>query len=104
MLYYGFDYLTGVYTNLLVEGALVAVEFMPFVCCVAYLVFVLHISVAERARSQLEQVQDTLNIQIAQAVREIETLRESQQKVKVYRHDLIFLPVLEIFFADHQYV
>ena len=88
VLYYGFDYLTSVYTNLLVEGALVAVEFMPFVCCVAYLVFVLHISAAERARSQLEQVQDTLNIQIAQAVREIEALRESQQKVKVYRHDL----------------
>lgn len=31
----------------------VAVEFMPFVCCVAYLVFVLHISETERARSQL---------------------------------------------------
>ena len=88
VLYYGFDYLTSVYTNILLEGALVAVEFMSFVCCVAYLVFVLHISAAERARSQLEQAQDTLNIQIAQAVREIETLRESQQKVKVYRHDL----------------
>lgn len=88
VLYYGFDYLTGVYTNLLSEGALVAVEFMPFVCCVAYLMFVLHISAAERARSQLEQSQDVLNIQITQAVREIQTLRESQQKAKVYRHDL----------------
>lgn len=88
VLYYGFDYLTGVYTNLLLEGALVAVEFMPFVCCVAYLIFVLRISAAERERSQLEQMQDTLNIQIAQAVREIEALRESQQNARVYRHDL----------------
>lgn len=88
VLYYGFDYLTSVYTNLLLEGVLVAVEFMPFVCCVAYLMFVLRISAAERARSQLEQMQDTLNIQVAQAVREIEILRESQQKTKVYRHDL----------------
>lgn len=88
VLYYGFDYLTGVYTNLLSEGALVAVEFMPFVCCVAYLIFVLHISAAERAQSRLEQAQDVLNIQIAQAVREIQALRESQQKAKVYRHDL----------------
>lgn len=88
MLYYGFDYLTGVYTNLLLEGALVAVEFMPFVCCVAYLMFVLHLSEAERERSRLEQAQDVLNVQIAQAVREIETLRESQRNAKVYRHDL----------------
>lgn len=88
MLYYGFDYLTGVYTNLLLEGALVAVEFMPFVCCVAYLMFVLHLSAAERERSRLEQAQDVLNVQIAQAVREIEALRESQQNAKVYRHDL----------------
>lgn len=88
VVYYGFDYLTGVYTNLLLEGNLVVVEFMPSVCCVAYLIFLLHLSAAERARSQLEQVQNTLNIQIAQAVREIETLRESQQKAKVYRHDL----------------
>lgn len=88
VLYYGFDYLTGVYTNLLLEGALAAVEFMPFVCCVAYLIFVLNISAAERARSQLEQAQDVLNVQIAQAVREIERLRESQESAKMYRHDL----------------
>lgn len=88
LLYYGFDYLTVVYTNLLLEGELAAVEFMPFVCCVAYLIFVLRISEAERTRSQLEQAQDALNIQIAQAVREIETLRESQQNTKVHRHDL----------------
>lgn len=88
LLYYGFDYLTVVYTNLLLEGELAAVEFMPFVCCVAYLIFVLRISEAERTRSQLEQAQDALNIQIAQAVREIETLRESQQNAKVHRHDL----------------
>ena len=88
VIYYGFDYLTVGYTNLLLDGSLAAVEFMPFVCCVAYLIFVLHISAAERAKSQLEQAQDVLNIQVTQAVREIETLREAQQSVKVYRHDL----------------
>ncbi|MDE6737524.1 MAG: histidine kinase, partial [Lachnospiraceae bacterium] len=43
-LYYGFDYLTSVYTNLLLDGVLVAVEFMPFVCSVAYLVFIVYYS------------------------------------------------------------
>ncbi|MDE7131456.1 MAG: GHKL domain-containing protein [Lachnospiraceae bacterium] len=87
-LYYGFDYLTSVYTNLLLDGVLVAVEFMPFVCSVAYLVFIVYYSEAGRIRSQLEQMQAVLNLQVTQAVREIEALRESRQKTRIYRHDL----------------
>lgn len=87
-LYYGFDYLTRIYTDMLLEGVLVAVEFMPFVCSAAYLVFVFHAATAERVRSQLEQAQNSLNMQITQAVREIEALRESQRKTSIYRHDL----------------
>ncbi len=87
-LYYGFDYLTRVYTNMLMEGVLAAVEFMPFVCSVAYLIFVARISSAERIRSRLEQTRDTLSVQVTQAVREIEALRESQRKTGIYRHDL----------------
>lgn len=87
-LYYGFDYLTRIYTNLLLEGVLVAVEFMPFVCSMAYLFFVVYISKEQRTRSQLEQTHTILNLQIEQAVREIAVLRESQEKTSVYRHDM----------------
>lgn len=87
-LYYGFDYLTRIYTDMLLNGVLVAVEFMPFVCSVAYLVFILHTAEEERVRNQLEQTQNNLNMQITQAVREIEALRESWQKTSIYRHDL----------------
>lgn len=87
-LYYGFDYLTRIYTNLLLQGTLAAVEFMPFMCSVAYIIFVVYASKEGRIRSHLEQTQEILNLQVAQAVREIATLQESQQKIKVYRHDL----------------
>lgn len=87
-LYYGFDYLTRIYTDMLLKGVMIAVEFMPFVCSVAYLVFVFHTAAAERVRSQMEQTQNGLNMQITQAVREIEALRESQRKTSIYRHDL----------------
>lgn len=87
-LYYGFDYLTRIYTNLLLEGVLVVIEFMPFVCSVAYLVFVVHTSKARRIRSQLEQTQAILNLQVEQAVREIAALRETQEKTITYRHDM----------------
>lgn len=88
LLYYGYDYLTMFYTGLLSRENLAVVEFMPFVCSVAYLFFLLHISEKERVRIQLEQTQEILNLQITQAVREIAVLREAHQKSGTYRHDL----------------
>lgn len=87
-IYYLFDYLTRVYTGLLSSGSSVVVEFMPTVCCVAYLVFLLHNSAEERRRSLLQQVQDNLKLQMAQAAREISALREGQAQTIRYRHDL----------------
>ena len=87
-LYYGFDYLTSVYTNLLASGDPVVVEFMPFVCCAAYLVFLLYNSYNERTQHQLMQLQNILGIQLNQAVREIDALRESQTLASQYRHDI----------------
>lgn len=86
--YYVFDYATVVYTNLLLSGSPVVVEFMPFVCCGAYLIFLLYHSVEDKKRSQLQQVQKSLDIQLKQSVREINALRESQDLARQYRHDL----------------
>ena len=80
LLSYLFDYFTRIYTDLLSSGNQAAVEFMPFVCSLAYLSFVLHTTQEQQLRSQLEQTQNSLNLQVAQAVREIEAMRESQRK------------------------
>lgn len=87
-IYYGFDYLTRIYTNLLIEGDWIAAEFMSFVCSAAYLIFVCHISSERQKRIQLEQMQEILHLQVAQAVREMDSLRESQKKDRIFRHDL----------------
>lgn len=88
VLAYCFDYLTQTYTNLFSKGAPVVAEFMSFVCSAAYLVFVLRTSKEQQIRSQLEMAQENLNLQVVQAVREIEHLRQSQQQASTYRHDL----------------
>lgn len=88
VVYYVFDYLTSIYTNLLSDGVLAAVEFMSFVCSTAYLIFVVQTSQEEQMRSRLEETQDIMNLQIVQAVREIKALRELQQKTSAFRHDL----------------
>lgn len=86
--YYVFDYMTQIYTNILSVGTPVVAEFMSFVCSVAYLVFILRSSEEKWIRNQLELTQDSLNLQITQSVREIETLRKSQEKAREYRHDM----------------
>lgn len=87
-LYYGFDYLTRVYTDLIFSGSPVVLEFMPTVCCIAYLVFLLYNSAEERKRSHLRQVRDNLKLQMNQAAREISALRKSQALAAQHRHDL----------------
>ena len=85
---YVFDYLAQIYTDWMKTGSPVVVEFMSFVCSTAYLVFVLQTSRENQLRNQLEQEQENLNLQVTQAMREIELLRESQQQASTYRHDL----------------
>lgn len=88
MLYYVFDYATVVYTDVLTSGSPVVVEFMPLVCCVGYLFFLLYYSAEEQKQNRMKQVQNSLNIQLNQSVREISALRESQKLTQQYRHDL----------------
>ena len=85
---YLFAYLTRIYTDLLAQGTPAAVEFMPFVCCVAYLAFVLRSSAENETRLRLEQTQENLHLQVTQATREIASLRESERRASTYRHDL----------------
>lgn len=87
-LYYGFDYLTRIYTDLLLRGVSVVLEFMPFVCSLAYLIFVLRFSAEGRVRTKLEQTKQILDLQVAQSVREIQSLREARSKTLIYHHDL----------------
>lgn len=88
LIYYLFDYLTCVYTDLLISGHAVSVEFMPFVCCAAYLAFLLYNAAVEQTQDQLRQIQKSLDLQLHQASREITALRESQLLASHYRHDM----------------
>lgn len=87
-LYYVFDYFTIVYTNLLLSGSYVVAEFMPFVCCVAYLAFLLYNSKKEQMQNEMKLIRNNLDLQLSQAVREISSLRESQTLTRQYRHDM----------------
>ena len=61
VLYYVFDYLTRVYTDLLSSGAPVVVEFMPFICCGAYLVFLLYNFTKGQEENRMREIQKSLD-------------------------------------------
>lgn len=63
-LYYVFDYFTIVYTNLLLSGSYVVAEFMPFVCCVAYLAFILYNSKKEQMQNEMKLIRNNLDLQL----------------------------------------
>lgn len=88
ILYYFFDYFFVVYTDLLYRGTPVVLEFMPFVCCLTYVIFIFLISDEEKKRIELEKLQNSLNMAVSHSVREIEAMRESQNLASQYRHDL----------------
>lgn len=86
--YYVFDYVSRIYTDLLYQNSPIVLEFMPFICCVAYLLFLLYDFSEEHKREQLRQIQNALDNRLSQAVTEISRLRESQEQTARYRHDL----------------
>ncbi len=88
MVSYLFDYLTRIYTDWLEQGITAAVEFMPFICAVAFLIFVIYSTQALRERSEMEQVQMILDLQVKQSARQLENMKKSQQKLAADRHDL----------------
>lgn len=87
-LYYIYDYFTFVYTELPLRSMPVAVEFMSFVCCSIYLLFIIRISANEQEKLIMEQTKNSLDIQMTQSLREITALQKSQKEAATYRHDL----------------
>ncbi|MDE7291912.1 MAG: GHKL domain-containing protein [Treponemataceae bacterium] len=86
--YYLYDYFFVIYTDLLYRRTPVVLEFMPFVCCLIYVVFLFLLSDEEKKRIELEKLQNSLNMAVSHSVSEIEAMRKSQDLASQYRHDL----------------
>lgn len=88
LLFYLYDYLFVIYTDLLYSGVTVVVEFMPSVFCVLFLLFLLLFSKEEEHCQFLQSSQMNLNTQLAESLKKLDALRQSQRQTATYRHDL----------------
>lgn len=86
--YYLFDYATGVYTSLLYSGLEVVAEFLGFILCMAYLLFLFLYFRQYEEKCEAEQRNQLMKMQQAQSVKEIEAIRRSERAVSILRHDM----------------
>jgi len=86
--YYLFDYVSTVYTNLLYSGSQVFFEFLPFIMCIAYLVFSLIYFKEYEEKCEAEQHNMLIDIQTAQSIKEIQEIKRSEYEMSLIRHDM----------------
>ena len=87
-LYYVFDYVTTVYTSLLHSGNVAAVQFMPSVVSLAYILFIFQYNSELEKQLQLRAKQDFLTMQLQQSYIALSAIQQMQEKTRQYRHDM----------------
>lgn len=88
VVYYLFDYITTVYTNLLYEGSRTLVEAIPSVLIVFYVAFLTAYRHQLQLRSQTQLQSSMLASQLKQMETELNSLRQLESRSALYRHDM----------------
>lgn len=86
--YYIFDYGTNVYTELLYSGLEIVVEFLGFVLCIAYILFLVLYFKQYEEKCEVEQRSQIAKMKWEQSEKEIEAIRRSEYTINILRHDM----------------
>ncbi len=88
LVYYVFDYITGVYTTLLYSGREVVTEFLGFVLCIAYILFLFMYFKQYEEKREVELRNQLMEMKRTQSEKEIEAIKRSQYEISILRHDM----------------
>lgn len=86
--YYLFDYIATVYTDLLYSGSVAVLEFLPFVLCIAYLVFSVIYFKEYEEKCEIERYNHLMEMKRIQSEKEIQAIRRSEYAISLLRHDM----------------
>lgn len=86
--YYIFDYVTSIYTSLLYSGLEIVGEFLGFVLCLTYLMFLFLYFKEYEANKEAEQRNQIIEMKRVQSEKELEALHRSERAVSILRHDM----------------
>ena len=95
--YYIFDYVTVVYTNLWLSNIQVVMEFLSFLIVVMYMVFCLLYYKEYEQKAEAQRKEQIIRIAVEQQSKEFATIQQIKQDVQLLRHDMrMFLSSLAI--------
>ena len=86
--YYIFDYVTSIYTSLLYSGLEVVGEFLGFVLCITYLMFLFLYFKEYETSKEAEQRNQIMEMKRIQSEKELDAIRRSERAVSILRHDM----------------
>lgn len=88
LLYYVFDYVTTVYTDVLYTGNPYVVQMMPSVMAIGYVLFILIYQSRVEAQENVQQERQLLSLQLRRSQAEYAALCQLQEQTNRYHHDL----------------
>lgn len=88
LVYYVFDYITGVYTQLLYSGREVVAEFLGFVLCITYILFLFMYFKQYEEKREADQRNQLMEMKRVQSEKEIEAIKRGEYAVSIMRHDM----------------
>lgn len=86
--YYVYDYITTVYTNLFYLERTVIIEFLSFMLCIFYVLFLMIYFKQYEEKEKMEQRNRILEMQRIQSEKDVERMKRSEYEISILRHDM----------------
>ena len=91
VVYYLYDYITAVYSDMATSGNYVVVEFMPFFLVGVYMLFCFVYYKAYEQKSEAERKEQIVQLTVKEMQKEVDAVKRSEQEIRIMRHDMRLL-------------
>lgn len=91
IVYYFYDYITVVYTDLLHQNNIIATEFMPFFLLIVYFMMCILYYREYEQKVYAERKEHIINITLDEQRREIDAIKKIEHEIRLMRHDMRLL-------------
>lgn len=88
IIYYVFDYSMSIYSDFWLTSNRTAVEFLPFILCIAFMVFCIVYYKEYEMKIDAERKEHIIRIAVEQQAKESEAIKRSEQEIHFLRHNM----------------
>lgn len=88
IVYYIFDYISGIYTDFWLKYDRVAIEFLPLFLCIMFLLFCILYHNEYQNKAAAERNEQIIRLTLEEQAKEIKAMERSSFEIRLLRHDL----------------